>query len=396
MNKIKKILLTICLLLVFVPYVSKADVPDVPAIFEDKPAKIIGADNRVKITNATTFPYNTIVHLEMLAVNGVKYTGTGTIIAPNVVLTAGHCVFDYETGEYYKSIAIRRTASTGNLNEIVVARSTKLLAHPDFVSYAKSHPGVYNSQNDIGLIFLNQNTGLSTGWMGLSTSSAAGQFINITGFPGDHLGQLWGMGGNILRKNGNMLTYNIDMMGGQSGSPIYTAENYILGVNVSEAYSSYVLENYGVALTSNYLNWIQANVPSLKPTTMSRLYNRVNKEHLYTKSMNEVMTLVRGDWNYEGVCFNAPASGNPVYRLYHPSGEHHYTMDANERNVLVKSGWKNEGIGWYSDPNKKVPMYRLYNAAAGAGAHHYTASVIERDTLAKNGWKLEGIGWYGI
>ena len=95
MNKIKKILLTICLLLVFVPYVSKADVPDVSAIFEDKPAKIIGADNRVKITNATTFPYNTIVHLEMLAVNGVKYTGTGTIIAPNVVLTAGHCVFDY-------------------------------------------------------------------------------------------------------------------------------------------------------------------------------------------------------------------------------------------------------------------------------------------------------------
>jgi hypothetical protein len=157
------------------------------------------------------------------------------------------------------------------------------------------------------------------------------------------------------------------------------------------------IQNHGTRLTTNHINWIRTNVPALKSTTIYRVYNRVNKEHLYTKDMNEITSLIKGDWNYEGVSFYAPNAGNPVYRVYNPqSGEHHYTMSTTESNSLVKSGWKNEGIKWYSDVNKTVPLYRLYNPAAGVGSHLYTTSLNERDVLLTRGWKNEGIGWYGI
>ena len=71
-------------------------------------------------------------------------------------------------------------------------------------------------------------------------------------------------------------------------------------------------------------------------------------------------------------------------------------MSAAEKDSLVNAGWNYEGIGWYSDPNKGVPLYRLYNPNAVAGAHHYTTSEKERNSLVQAGWKDEGIAWYGV
>ena len=60
-------------------------------------------------------------------------------------------------------------------------------------------------------------------------------------------------------------------------------------------------------------------------------------------------------------------------------------------------GWISEDIGWYSDPEHAVPLFRLYNPnCTGAGAHHYTTSEPERDMLVNAGWQDEGIGWYGV
>ena len=83
--------------------------------------------------------------------------------------------------------------------------------------------------------------------------------------------------------------------------------------------------------------------------------------------------------------------------MYNPnSGDHHYTTSAPEKNSLVSAGWKYEGIGWYSDDNKGVPLYRLYNPNATTGSHHYTTNITEKNNLVKAGWKYEGIAWYGV
>lgn len=73
-----------------------------------------------------------------------------------------------------------------------------------------------------------------------------------------------------------------------------------------------------------------------------------------------------------------------------------FTRSEAERQAMIAAGWKYEGIGFYSDSDKKVPVYRLYNPNAVSGAHFFTASKAERDNLIKAGWKDEKLGFFGI
>lgn len=130
---------------------------------------------------------------------------------------------------------------------------------------------------------------------------------------------------------------------------------------------------------------------------MHRLYNPNSGEHFYTYNFAERDNAVFQGWQYEGIAWTAPESGDAVYRLYNPnSGDHHYTMNSGERDSLVQAGWKDENIGWYSDTSQGEPLYRLYNPNAKSGSHHYTTSAGEAAGLASSGWKDENIGWYGL
>ena len=134
---------------------------------------------------------------------------------------------------------------------------------------------------------------------------------------------------------------------------------------------------------------------------MYRLYNRWTGEHFYTASAYERDSLSSVGWDYEGVGWTAPASGDPVHRLYNPyapGGDHHYTTSAYERDALVAEGWSYEGVGWFSaaEGTDRVPLYRQYNPYASTGTHNYTASLYESDHLVSLGWRAEGIAWYGV
>ena len=87
--------------------------------------------------------------------------------------------------------------------------------------------------------------------------------------------------------------------------------------------------------------------------------------------------------------------------MYNPvSHEHHYTTDRHERSVLLRQyHWNDEGIGWYSDNNSSVAMYRQFNPKSGtaAGSHNYTADVNEKNALVSQyGWQDEGLAWYAL
>ncbi len=128
-------------------------------------------------------------------------------------------------------------------------------------------------------------------------------------------------------------------------------------------------------------------------TIMYRMYNPNSGEHFYTGSVEERLTLSYAGWNYEGIAWHAPKSGNPVYRLYNANaGDHHYTTSEKERDNLIDAGWAYEGIAWRYDPDG-APLYRLYNPNAISGSHHYTMSEKEKDSLVNLGWSAEGIGW---
>ena len=67
---------------------------------------IIGTDNRVRINPTTSYPWRAICALKITAANGTKWIGTGWLISPRTVITAGHCVYMHDEGGWAKSIEV--------------------------------------------------------------------------------------------------------------------------------------------------------------------------------------------------------------------------------------------------------------------------------------------------
>lgn len=169
-----------------------------------------------------------------------------------------------------------------------------------------------------------------------------------------------------------------------------TAPNYGSTLNT-------VIENYNLTQYDSTGGSTPNPTPPSKSIPMYRLYNPNNYEHFYTANLSEKNHLVKIGWGkYEGIAWNAPATGAPVYRLYNSTlRDHHYTLDWNEVKVLTtKHKWTYEGVAWYSDTNKGVKIHRLFNPSLRSGSHHYTKDQNEVNVLKTRGWKYEGIGWY--
>lgn len=60
---------------------------------------VIGDDDRVRVTDTTVYPFSAIVWLELYNEFDEEIGNcTGTFIGPDAILTAGHCLYDPETG----------------------------------------------------------------------------------------------------------------------------------------------------------------------------------------------------------------------------------------------------------------------------------------------------------
>ena len=154
--------------------------------------------------------------------------------------------------------------------------------------------------------------------------------------------------------------------------------------------------------------WTVVEAKPESTQVMYRLYNPNSGEHFYTASTVERDATIAAGWNDEGIGWTAPSeSDTPVYRLYSGT-DHHYTMSIVERDHLIDVGWtlegdNAEGIAWYSDDQKRVPLYRQFNPNVdptapfnNSGSHNYTTSLEEHEQLISIGWRGEDIGWYGV
>lgn len=125
-----------------------------------------------------------------------------------------------------------------------------------------------------------------------------------------------------------------------------------------------------------------------------RLWNTKNGDHLFTTLVKERDDLVKTDWKYEGIAWNASTSGQPVYRLYRKGyGEHFYTVDKNERDTLLRSGtYVDEGVAFHAGNGQRV--FRLCQKK-NPYLHIYTTSETEEQSLTGSGeWKYEGVAFH--
>jgi len=180
---------------------------------------IIGQDNRVRISPTTSYPWRAICALKITAQNGSRWIGTGWLVSPRTVITAGHCVFMHDQGGWARSIEVIPAMNDGS-RPYGSGSSSVLRSVTGWIQNK-------NRENDYGAIVLPANfrPGAVTGSFGFSVKDDAylkSSVLNLSGYPGDKGGnQQWFMALKPKSVSSRIITYDIDTMGGQSGAPVW-------------------------------------------------------------------------------------------------------------------------------------------------------------------------------
>lgn len=192
--------------------------PDAGEIEFAVPPTVCGADDRVRVSPATTYPWRSICQLIITLGNGGGARCTGWFIGPRTVMTSGHCVFGHASGGWARQIEVI-PGMDGASRPYGSQTSGALRSVTGWTSSA-------NSDYDYGAIILpNTSLGNRVGWFGfasLSDSSLRGMIANNSGYPGDKpFGTQWFNSDPISSVSARKLEYMLDTFGGQSGSAVW-------------------------------------------------------------------------------------------------------------------------------------------------------------------------------
>ncbi len=213
------------------------------------PFNVYDEDNRTVISNTTASPYYGIAYLNVSFTNGSTYRGTAFMISPNVMLTAGHNL--YEAGYEVTDI----TAYPGRSGDYIPQRATATTFYLD-TKYTGTQ-----SDWDYGIIVLDQAIGNTTGWFGLHAQSNTGSIgtskITVTGYPSDLAGRkMWRDIGSVSNVTSYRFKHNADTYKGNSGSPSYA-------YNSSYGHQVYGIHthggNYSRRITMSLFDWLKSN-----------------------------------------------------------------------------------------------------------------------------------------
>jgi V8-like Glu-specific endopeptidase len=222
-----------------------------PAYYSTSPLEvIIGEDDRVQITNTRAFPWRAICSLRIRAGNGTSWIGTGWLVAPRTVITAGHCVFMRDQGGWARSIEVipGKDGAEMPFGSVVATRFASV------VGWKRDGDREY----DYGTILLpaGQALGARVGHFGFADyddAALGGAQLNLSGYPGDKgMGATqWWHARKTKSVSARVIEYEIDTVGGQSGAPVWRV--------VGSARHAVGIHTNGLA-SGNSATRIQANV----------------------------------------------------------------------------------------------------------------------------------------
>ena len=185
---------------------------------------LIGADDRQRILETDLRPWRMICALRMFAPGGGGGAiGTGWLAGPRTVVTAGHCVHHVGFfGGWADTIQVSagRNGGAFPFGSVTATRFSSVdrwikTADPDF---------------DIGCIHLEESLGETVGWFSIGSLTPAeleSHRVNISGYPGDRGNgtEQYFHANRVLSVGERRVFYDVDTMGGQSGSPVWVHES---------------------------------------------------------------------------------------------------------------------------------------------------------------------------
>jgi V8-like Glu-specific endopeptidase len=188
---------------------------------------IVGpTDGRTRVLQTARIPYAAVCHIERDFGDGRLSGCSGFLIAPRVLLTAGHCVFSQP-----RRLLLGRGAPTrirvtpgrdGARAPFGSQWAARWYAHRRFVSNR-------NVMFDFGIIVVPRPFRGMPGVFSLSAPNdarlrdiRAHRLLHIAGFPGDKpRGTMWEHAERLDRVTARALYYSVDTCPGHSGSPVW-------------------------------------------------------------------------------------------------------------------------------------------------------------------------------
>lgn len=224
-----------------------------------QPETVHGPDDRIQINNTNEYPWSAIASLLITARDNSTWIGTGWFVSPRTLITAGHCV-------YIKNSSVPGRDGWVRSIKVMAGRNGESLPFDVVTSTVfKSVPGWTESGDenfDYGAIILPVPLGETVGVFGTAVYPDADleqSVVNVSGYPGDKpSGTQWYDRRQIASVNARKVYYDIDTAGGQSGAPVFRAEDD--GTRIGVAVHAYggASTNSGTRINSEVL----ANIKS--------------------------------------------------------------------------------------------------------------------------------------
>jgi glutamyl endopeptidase len=175
-----------------------------------QPNTVLGADGRVQESVPNTYPWRAIVYMTTN-----RGQCTGFMMSRDVVVTAGHCVYEGGWVTSYRIVPAKNGGSepygscSGGISDVWTTGNYISTGSADY---------------DYGLIKLTCDIGNTVGWFGWwynTGENLVNQYFYVEGYPGDHPQQMWWDGDYANQQSATRLFYSIDTAPGESGSPVY-------------------------------------------------------------------------------------------------------------------------------------------------------------------------------
>jgi V8-like Glu-specific endopeptidase len=201
--------------------IGRSETPLIPPESRLGLETVLGIDERTRILQVKLSPWRMIAALDIVGPWG-EFIGTGWLVGPRTMVTAGHCVYDRnQMGGWAQKI----TLTFGQDEEVQAAGpllSTKFTALDRWVQSQ-------DPDFDIAAIHLDKAVGDQLGWFGVAArtdADLADFLVNISGYPAERGGkQQWWARNRIRAVQPRRIFYDVDTSGGQSGAPVFIYDN---------------------------------------------------------------------------------------------------------------------------------------------------------------------------